>query len=272
MDGCRTARNGHRFTLIELLVVIAIIAVLAAMLLPALGGARERGRRAVCMGNLRQMHMGAVIYTDDYDENVPYQWNEGPADGSLTTEETQHVFANGSNTGWKTFDELGYISRLIMACPSMGSKPTFDGDPNNYSIGLHYSYRYNSRRTLAYADPTIPRAPDPCSGAGCILPPRRLLTNPARAMRALFTDAAQERRMQTVRTVNLRNIDSYNRRWAHEVGGHVINHMGAVTWLPNKWPGFSDSYLPGWPRNWYVWYGCGWANAGYGPGLDEWIQ
>ena len=65
----RRQQNG--FTLIELLVVIAIIAILAAMLLPALAKAKERARLIQCLNDMKQLTLGWTVYTGDFSERMP---------------------------------------------------------------------------------------------------------------------------------------------------------------------------------------------------------
>jgi prepilin-type N-terminal cleavage/methylation domain-containing protein len=94
------------FTLIELLVVIAIIAILAAMLLPALSTAKEHGRKTACFNNNRQIILACLIYADNQNGRLPC--------GSMD--------APGANAkGYLTWDELvkpyGAPTNVI-ACPS----------------------------------------------------------------------------------------------------------------------------------------------------------
>jgi len=72
--------SGGAFTLIELLVVIGIIALLAALLLPALARAKEQGKASACLSNLRQMGVSLQLYVQDNANKLPFM-----EDKSLTT-------------------------------------------------------------------------------------------------------------------------------------------------------------------------------------------
>lgn len=78
MHGAGNTRYG--FTLIELLVVIAIVAVLMAILIPALSRAREQGKRAVCLNNTKMLVLGWMLYCEDHAGNMP-QANARPTVG-----------------------------------------------------------------------------------------------------------------------------------------------------------------------------------------------
>src|ERR671917_195604 len=88
-DFSRRVRSARGFTLIELLIVIAIIAILASILFPVFARARENARRSSCMSNLKQIGLGIMQYTQDYDEAYPQIYAGGWAGTYRWTDSVQ---------------------------------------------------------------------------------------------------------------------------------------------------------------------------------------
>jgi len=166
------------FTLIELLVVIAIIATLAALLLPALAKAKEQGRSARCLSNLRQFGLAAVLYADDEGGALP--WSEkhwtAPSNPNGAMNYTDPAAANfHTNAYWQLWSYAGKNDGLWQ-CPSAAEDKavTVSGD-HSPLLG----YMGNTFAIGVTASPL---------GLGPDILPKRLssLINPSRAK--LFTD------------------------------------------------------------------------------------
>jgi prepilin-type N-terminal cleavage/methylation domain-containing protein/prepilin-type processing-associated H-X9-DG protein len=115
------------FTLVELLVVIAIIGILAALLLPALGRAKEAARATACLSNLHQVGIALQIYVQENNNKLPFMDNS-PKDAAFSPDDSTNTLNSfyGTNAPINVVlaQQLGNVN--VLRCPSDVSQPGSD--------------------------------------------------------------------------------------------------------------------------------------------------
>lgn len=218
------------FTLIELLTVIAIIGILAAILIPVVGVARERARRAACKSNLREIYMAVVMLAEDqHNGNIPDVSIQTDSDATYNPGTTYHVASQVLDSLMNSYG----LTEDVFYCPS---------NPD-----------WNGRRNSFWEGTWVQRGQTPI-GYTVIAGNRAVWRN------ILVRDYPMSLSQESFRTefaadLTVRASGSFQERTNHwdqssgaPAGGNVIHIHGNVEWRPFKdmKPGVSASHQPYW--------------------------
>ena len=156
MKGPVKMKRKTRFTLIELLVVIAIIAMLAAMLLPALSKVKEQGRTSSCINNMRQMSIRMMDYTNTFNDYVvPAIWYVTDTSNAFSRSMIWYHIIAGNHGGSKDVKQ-GKFAPQILRCPADNtpkklSEVTADLGPGWQENHQDWLISYGWSHTAGYA-------------------------------------------------------------------------------------------------------------------------
>ncbi|RYX80936.1 DUF1559 domain-containing protein [bacterium] len=151
MNNSRHHIKNSAFTLIELLVVIAIIAILAAILFPVFARARENARRASCQSNLKQIGLGIMQYTQDYDERYPMRYYGGSGATQEANTWRRVIFPYVKST--QLFQCPSNTNNTLLADDSTAGNMTSAGLPAGSPV-FYRSYAINGANTFGGTPPS----------------------------------------------------------------------------------------------------------------------
>ena len=223
MDTFIKNKKSSSFTLIELLVVIAIIAILAGLLLPALGRAKESAKRTVCKNNIKQLSLASFMYADDLENRFPHP---GRDDAPYWVDQ---AWRNGYVTNYS-------MQRKMFYCPS---NLTWDRDdfwnwPDSDQTVIAYFYFggkfYKTNDTVFNTGSRGAQKPDTDP-----VFPEKTTDNPY--YKVIFSDLNRRLngswgRPGDTANPNTRGVNHYNRSGDQPEGSNEGFMDGHVEWVP----------------------------------------
>lgn len=229
------------FTLIELLVVIAIIAILAAILLPVLASAKEKGKRAKCMSNLHQIGMALQIYANDNQDYLPEWSASDPSAGQALWDLAWSIAAGIASSGTNSNNQM----RDALYCP--GGFTTVQ----NNSFWWNYT---SGHRVTSYQFILVRDRKNPTTYPTTLVAPKGFLTKITRPYTNLYNLSSTEMVTDVVPSEGAGNLNDkfvgvYTSNPAELPLGYNASHMaknipagGNIMFMDNhaEWRRFRD--------------------------------